>query len=81
MDLRDNEELTLERDENNKYDENAIEIFTPSGDSLGYISAVLAKKLAPIMDNGIKVECFISEITGFEDGKTGGCNIRIEVFE
>jgi hypothetical protein len=72
-----NELLLLKRDPENPVDENAIKLVKPNGKQLGYIPSKNAETLAPQMDNGTKFFAQISQITGGEDGKSYGANIRI----
>lgn len=46
-----NDQLKLMREPNNHYDPNAIAVFKNS-DKVGYLSRVLAKNMAPKLDNG-----------------------------
>lgn len=51
--------VTLIREPNNQHDENAIAAETESFGRLGYIKRSVAKILAPIMDNGVKLQAEI----------------------
>lgn len=73
----DSLELTLEREPDNPYDENAIKVYC-EGEHIGYIKAELAKKLADLVDNGV-VSGAVSEITGGTEGHPHGCNICLTV--
>ena len=73
----DSLELTLERELNNPYDENAIKVYC-EGEHIGYIKAELAKKLADLVDDGV-VSGSVSEITGGTEGYPYGCNICLTV--
>ena len=57
----------LER-ENNPYDKNAIQVITEvSGKGrycVGYIPAIIAKILAPVMDSGTQVKAIVRDIVG-----------------
>ncbi|MFW5962603.1 MAG: single-stranded-DNA-specific exonuclease RecJ [bacterium] len=66
----------LIREEDNEYDANAIQISSNEG-QLGYIDANLARKLAPLVDRGVKFVASILEVTGF-DKKVKGANILID---
>ena len=71
------DELYLYRDEYNEYDPNAIQVDSPDG-QVGFLSRTIAKKLAPLMDDGDDLYCEITNITGGEyDKPTLGCNIKI----
>lgn len=71
--------LTLEREPDNPYDENAIKVYC-EGEHIGYIKAELAKKLADLVDDGV-VSGSVSEITGGTEGHLYGCNICLTVAE
>lgn len=45
------DELRLERDHENEYDENAIQLVTDDGVFLGFVRKELAAELAPILDD------------------------------
>ncbi|WP_339171170.1 HIRAN domain-containing protein [Anoxybacillus sp. FSL W8-1294] len=70
------EELFLEREPDNEHDPNAISVWNEYGEQLGYINKDLASKLAPQMDKGMRVACFVTAVTGGDD-KSYGCNIKL----
>lgn len=72
-----NELLLLKREPDNPMDENAIKLMKPNGKQLGYIPSKNAETLAPQMDNGAKIFAQISQITGGDEDKSYGANIRI----
>lgn len=72
-----NELLLLKREFDNPIDENAIKLVKPNGKQLGYIPSKNAETLAPQMDNGIKFFAQVTQITGGEEDKSYGANIRI----
>ncbi len=73
------QEVNLDRDPNNEYDQNAIQILTETGKQIGFLKADLAKYLAPYLDNGIEYKAIVSEVTGGSDGKDNvGVNLFIE---
>lgn len=76
----DGDELNLERDPYNEYDENAIEVWTDFGEQIGFLKKELASELARLMDDNYLISCVISEITGNPDiGQSYGCNIIITI--
>ncbi len=75
--LNVNEELKLVREPNNQFDKNAVAVYCGIN-QLGYIGARLAKVLAPRIDAGTKYQCFVSAVTGGDDGAKYGANILIE---
>ena len=70
------DELDLEHEFDNPYDENAIMVFH-NGVHIGYLSRDLAKKLVDDVDAGL-VSAEIDEITG-GGNKSYGCNIAIKI--
>ncbi|MBE2923944.1 HIRAN domain-containing protein [Anoxybacillus flavithermus] len=71
------EELFLEREPDNEHDPNAISVWNEYGEQLGYINKDLASRLAPQMDKGMRVACFVTAVTGGYDDKSYGCNIKL----
>jgi len=71
--------LTLEREPNNTYDQNAIKVLTDDRRQIGYLTKELAAKLAPLMDAGQEIECDLKEITGL-DQDAQGVNIELTVY-
>lgn len=70
------DELDLEHEFDNPYDENAIMVYHDSV-HIGYLSRDLAKKLVDDVDAGL-VSAEIDEITG-GGNKSYGCNIAIKI--
>jgi hypothetical protein len=57
--------LELRRDPTNRYDRNAIMVITSTGKQAGFIPAVLAARLAPVMDTNCKaIAADVLSITG-----------------
>ncbi|MFH2106507.1 MAG: HIRAN domain-containing protein [Candidatus Micrarchaeota archaeon] len=79
-DVKEGEELVLKREPSCAYDRNAVKVLTAKGAELGYVKRQLAFEIAPIIDAGIKVECFATQVTGL-DKKTRGVNILLKVAE
>lgn len=82
------EVLLLERETNNSYDSNAIAVYVAPDDDpwddgeyqIGYISADLASRLAPIIDAGGRVTCVVLEKTGGLNGESFGVNVALGVY-
>lgn len=72
---RSNQKLTLVREKDNPYDENAIAVHTICN-QVGYIKKELASKLAPLMDGGALLEGYVEQVTGGNDNLYG-LNIKI----
>ncbi len=68
------EELTLDHDENNPYDENAVKVKRPNGEQLGFLSADLAKEVVRRSRNGVCYNAFAMQLTGGGD-RSYGMNI------
>ena len=61
--------LSLIREPENRYDQNAIMVCTPSrflrrARQIGYLSAELANEYARLLDAGGRIDARISEVTG-----------------
>ena len=69
--------LVLVRDPQNPYDHNAIQVHDEQGRQLGYLSRSVCETLAPMMDNGIEVQCTLSQITGHSLDQNFGINLQI----
>lgn len=74
--LNSGEELYLVRYPDNPYDANCIAVNSATG-QVGYISKDLAKTLAPLMDSGTTLCCFVTVIIGGNNGYCFGVNIEI----
>lgn len=86
--------LMLEREPDNKFDKNAIAVYSqPYGAEpaqIGYIKAELAKRLAPVMDAGGMILCSVLQVTGKDakyyddpdddEERNFGVNICLEIF-
>jgi hypothetical protein len=76
--------LTLKREWENEHDPNAIAVMVNTGEidekKIGYISRDLAEDLAPIMDGGQEIDCFVLAVTGGEiDKPTRGVNVELHI--
>jgi len=63
--LGEGEVLSLEREPDNKYDENAIRVLDHDGQFLGYVQGYVAKALAPEIDAGTS---HVAEVKSFQHG-------------
>ena len=72
-----NVSLQLVREPQNSYDHNAIQVHDSQGRQIGYLSRSVSETLAPMMDNGIEVQCTLSQITGHSLDQNFGINIQI----
>ena len=61
--LKSSDEVTLRREPTNKYDTNAVAVFTKYG-QVGYIGKDYSSIIAPMIDAGAQLEAKIGE-TGF----------------
>lgn len=64
--LNDNDKIFLRREPTNKYDTNAIAVFTEYG-QVGYIGKDYSSILAPMMDAGTQLEAKIGEVGFFKN--------------
>jgi hypothetical protein len=71
------ETLTLDHEEDNPHDENAISVCRENGQRLGYLNAGLAKKVVSKSANGHRFAVFIKEITGGGKGQSLGVNLLV----
>ena len=69
--------LTLVREPQNPYDHNAIQVRDGQGRQIGFLSRSVCETLAPMMDNGIEIQCTLSQITGHSLDQNFGMNIQI----
>lgn len=80
--LRPKQALRLTREPANPADPNAIAVNTTDGKSVGYLSADLATRMAPLMDKGYVWIADVLEVTGGDaaDGTPSyGCNIVLKL--
>jgi len=76
--MREGQRVNLQRDPLNKYDSNAIEVYSKGGDMIGFISALRAQELAPQMDKGYMVDAHVDEIFELGDGPREGVRLGIQ---
>ena len=70
-------DLLLQREPDNAYDSNAIQVLDEKGRQLGYLSRAVCTTLAPMMDNGVDVKCHLEQITGHSLDQNFGINVQI----
>ena len=76
--LAPGEELVVRRVPDNPADENAVGLFTTSGEQVGYLRRQIALELAPLMDAGTAhYVARVSEVTGGSDGRSLGVNVEL----
>ena len=76
--LHAGQELFFVREPSNPYDCNCIAVNSTAG-RVGYIARELAVTLAPIIDDGTHLRCFVSAITGGGEGQYYGVNIEVYI--
>ena len=60
--LQPDDELVLEREPENEYDENAIRVLCPkTGEFLGFVAKEVALEIAPLMDTGTQFTCKVGD--------------------
>ena len=69
--------LRLERQPDNEFDVNAIALFDPYGDQVGFFNRRLAAALAPAIDAGVAYDIQVTEVTGGEEGRSLGVNVLV----
>ncbi len=69
--------LRLERQPENPYDANAIALFDPHGEQVGFFNRRLAAALAPAIDAGVAYDVEVTEVTGGEDDRSLGVNVLV----
>lgn len=57
-------ELSLVRRPTNEYDPNAIAVELKDGTQLGFLNRHLARRIAPVMDEGVEYDAAVSAVTG-----------------
>lgn len=76
-DLRPCDELLLQHEPANAYDENAIRVLTQAGQQVGYLEARLAGETVRRTRKGIVTRAFVSNITGDRTGQSLGCTLGL----
>ncbi len=72
------ETLTLDHEENNAHDPNAVRVCRGNGKQLGYLSAELAEEIVRKNAKGFRFAAIIKDITGEKrKGKSLGVNLLI----
>lgn len=71
--------IELSREHDNDYDENAIAVYV-DGEHAGYVPRNVAKKLAPLMDDGAELAVIGRKIKGYENADGEDCvNVTLTV--
>lgn len=75
--------ISLRRDNANIFDPNAIAVVASvkgkGSATVGFISALTAKKLARLMDRGIGIKAALESIVGGYDGLSYGLRLRLAI--
>jgi single-stranded-DNA-specific exonuclease len=69
--------LRVQRQPDNEHDPNAIALYDPVGDQVGFFNRGLAAALAPVIDRGASFRVTVSEVTGTEK-ESRGVNVLVE---
>ena len=72
---RAGENLRLVREADNPHDEEAVAVYSKRGEQLGYVTERANDDVAIWLDDGMRVEAFITQITGGAPGEHHGANI------
>ncbi|MFH5835900.1 HIRAN domain-containing protein [Proteiniclasticum sp. C24MP] len=78
--LSSGEELELRLEPENRYDKNAVEIYSSLG-KIGYINRELAPYISTLINEDVRVDVVVSEITGGGPSLFYGCNIKISIYD
>lgn len=77
--IPEGDKLELRRERDNAHDSNAIAVYW-QGRQAGYLNARLARKIAPVLDNGVEYSAYLTQITG-QGKNTLGANICVRRIE
>ncbi|MDH4139362.1 MAG: single-stranded-DNA-specific exonuclease RecJ [Coriobacteriia bacterium] len=69
--------LRLVRQPDNPHDANAIALFDPRGDQVGFLNRRLAGVLARVADAGVEYDVEVTDVTGGEAGRSYGVNVLV----
>ncbi len=69
--------LRLDRQPANEHDPNAVALFDPFGDQVGFFNRRLAAALAPVIDAGQSYDVEVTEVTGGDEGRSLGVNVLV----
>ncbi|MDO8964863.1 MAG: single-stranded-DNA-specific exonuclease RecJ [Coriobacteriia bacterium] len=69
--------LHVARQPANEFDPNAIALFDPAGDQVGFFNRRLAAVLAPLLDGGAAWTVSVADVTGGDDASRG-VNVIVE---
>ncbi len=74
--LKNGQEIRMEREPENPFDKNAIALKTADGRRFGFLKAGIAKHLAPLLDKGRNYAASVAAVTGREH-ETCGVNLLV----
>ena len=69
--------LLLQRDPENPYDPQAVQVLDPQGRPLGFLKRQVSQTIAPLLDQGVQVQCELAQITGQSLHHHYGINIKL----
>jgi single-stranded-DNA-specific exonuclease len=69
--------LRTRREPENPHDTNAISLFEPGGEQLGFFNRRLAAVLAPVIDAGVDYDVEVADVTGGSEGRSLGVNVLV----
>ena len=77
--LKAGDKAALRREPDNRYDPNAVAVCTASGEQIGYLSREVAAEIAPLLDQGTRVDAEVSSLTGggLLYKRTRGVNLKL----
>lgn len=71
------ERLRLVREPDNPYDDEAVAVFRATGEQLGYVTERANNEVSVWLDDGVRVEAFLTYLTGGGPGQDLGANLLI----
>ena len=69
--------LVLQRDKENLFDGNAVQVLDLKGRQLGFLSRQVSQSISSLLDNGVMVQCEVAQITGQDLKHHFGINIKL----
>jgi hypothetical protein len=77
-DCRPGDPMVLRHEPDNAQDANAVAVYRENGEQVGYLSAAVAEKIAPLLDADTEITAIVSGVTGGTPDKPAyGVDLRI----
>lgn len=78
QELSEGDILEIDHEFDNRYDSNALVVLSPSSERIGYLSADIAERYAPLLDAGGMITGKVLQITGDEETSLG-VNVQLTI--